>query len=104
MNGTANIVGSINVKPQDLQFGDNANIDLYANPEHPNDVFGAAAINFKNWQDNGGGNYTYNTKYNIEFDGGTAERLYINHVDHNNQLVLSKNGEVGIGIAPSGKK
>lgn len=102
--GSSNFVGSVNVKPQDNQFGDNANIDIYANPEHPNDVFGSAFINFLNWQDAGGGNYTFSRKYNIEFDGGTAERLSINHVDHNNQLVLSKNGEIGIGIAPSSDK
>lgn len=79
-------------------------LSLYANPYYQNDPYGPAGLTLFNWTSLGNNNYDYDAKYRIELLGGAAERLRLNHVDYENQLVLSKTGNVGINaISPSEK-
>lgn len=81
-------------------------LNMYANPYLSFDAtgFGSSYISFSNWTSLGGGNYDFNSKFKIEFDGGAAERLKFQHVDYDYQLVLTKTGRVGIGEAAPAEK
>jgi|GEM_PF-1288968 len=74
-------------------------LSLYANPYNAFDPFGPAGLTFFNWTSTGGNDYDYAAKFRMELLGGTTERLRLNHVDYENQLVLNKNGNVGINNA-----
>ncbi|MGB4844057.1 MAG: hypothetical protein WBP16_06315, partial [Ferruginibacter sp.] len=95
--------GKIRITPYGISAGSDAELKLYANPSNAFNSLGPAHISFYNWQSIGGGNYAYNKKYKLEFEGGTSERLKMYHIDQPNQLVLDDDGEVGIGILPTEK-
>ena len=94
--------GSVKLSPPLTSTG-SAYLQLYTNPYHQYNPYGPTGISFYNWQNDGGGNYSYNSKYRIELNGGPTETLNLHHVDFDDQLILSKTGNVGIGKAPSEK-
>jgi hypothetical protein len=79
-------------------------LSLYANPYYLNDSYGPAGLTLFNWNSLGNNDYDYIAKYRIELLGGAAERLRLNHVDYENQLVLSKTGNVGINTTSPSEK
>lgn len=80
-------------------------LSLYANPFLAVDPtgFGSSYISFFNFNSIGGGNYSYTSKYKLEFEGGSSERLKMYHASYPNQFVLDKDGDVGINTLPSEK-
>lgn len=92
-----------NARIQSLSAFKRSTLSIYANPFFQNDPYGPGGFTFFNWVSLGGNNYDYIAKFRIEMDGGAAERLKLYHIDHDNQLVLLKNGNVGIGKLPSEK-
>ncbi|RYF87350.1 MAG: hypothetical protein EON98_00780 [Chitinophagaceae bacterium] len=79
-------------------------LSLYANPYYLNDPYGPAGVTFFNWVSMGNNDYDYEAKFRLELQGGAAERLRLNHVDFENQLVLSKTGNVGINSSTPSEK
>lgn len=79
-------------------------LSLYANPYNAFDPAGPAGLTFFNWTSIGGGDYDYEAKFRMELMGGFTERLKLYHVDFDNQLVINKNGNVGINNASPAEK
>jgi hypothetical protein len=81
-------------------------LSLYANPYLAIDPggYGSAYISFSNFNNLGGGNYDFTSKYKIVFEGGTSERLKIYNVDNDDQLVLTSGGNIGMGLATPSEK
>ena len=81
-------------------------LSLYANPFLGIDPTGTGSsfISFFNFNSIGGGNYNYTSKYKLEFEGGSSERLKMYHASYPDQFVLDKDGDVGINTGfPSEK-
>ena len=91
--------GKIRITPFGSSSVSDAELKLYANPFNTFNSLGPAQISYYNWQDMGGGNYNYNKKYKIEFEGGVSERLKMYNVDFPNQFVLDKDGDVGVNVS-----
>lgn len=85
-----------NVRIQTTSPSGKSTLNLYANPYNGFDPYAPPGILFSNYQNLGGGNYDFTTKFRLEMMGGITERLKLYHVDYDNQLVINKNGNVGI--------
>lgn len=94
-----------NQRIQSTSTGTKSVLSLYANPFLAVDPtgFGSSYISFFNFNSIGGGNYSYTSKYKLEFEGGSSERLKMYHASYPDQFVLDKDGDVGINVLPSEK-
>ncbi len=77
---------------------------IYPNPDNAFDPYGPSNISFYNWASDGNGGNNYTSKYQIRFEGGVSEKLKLQHVDYDNQLVLRSNGNVGVNVSSPTEK